>query len=162
MRREMLKRIVLPMFLTVLFCPTVGWSEGAPPSSDTISDDEAATMCAQALPKQLSCKEDFCTAMVEIRTHGDQQVDRKKMEAKCQKEIAVDGTGDLTARKERCAGWIKSRPKMSMTRADAKEMDACWAKATCKEKIDCWSPKMKSMMERSMSKAHAPEPPPKK
>jgi len=39
-----------------------------------------------------------------------------------------------------------------MKRADAQEMDACWSKPTCKEKIDCWSPKMAQMMSQRMGK----------
>ena len=147
----MLKRLALPMLLAVLLCPSVVWSEAPPAAGDSLSDDEALTMCAEALPRQLMCKEDFCAAMVQIRSKGDKKVDLKAMEAKCLAEISVDGTGDLAARKDRCAAWIKDRPKMSMKRADAREMDACWNKATCKEKIDCWSPKMAKMTARMMA-----------
>jgi hypothetical protein len=152
----MLNRLALPILLAVLLCPSVVRSEPPPAAAETLSDDEGLTMCAEALPKQLACKEDFCVAMVQLRTRGNKKDDLKAMEAKCLKEISVDGTGDLATRKERCAGWIKNRPKMSMKRADAKEMDACWSKATCKEKIDCWSPKMGKMMGKMME-APAPK-----
>ncbi|HEY5448693.1 MAG TPA: hypothetical protein VIQ54_08065 [Polyangia bacterium] len=149
----MLKRLALPILLALLVCPQVVRSETpSAPAGDTLSDDEGLTMCAEALPKQLACKEEFCAAMVQIRTKGDKKIDLKAMEAKCLKEIAVDGTGDLATRKDRCAGWIKNRPKMSIKRADAKAMDACWSKSTCKERIDCWSPKMSQMMETAAPK----------
>jgi hypothetical protein len=38
---------------------------------------------------------------------------------------------------------------MPIARDDAKEMEARWAKATRGEKIDCWAPKMKKMMDAS-------------
>ena len=102
------------------------------------------------MPKELECKKEFCAAMVKIRA-GGKKVDAAAMESKCLQEIAVDGTGDLAARKARCAGWAKERPKMSIARADAKEMEACWARPTCGEKIDCWAPKMKKMMDAAAS-----------
>ena len=42
---------------------------------------------------------------------------------------------------------MKNRPKMAVKRTDAKAMDACWTKATCQERIDCWAPKMEQIME---------------
>lgn len=111
-----------------------------------LSEDESLLMCAETLPKQLACKEDFCDAMVKMRTKGDKKADLAALKAKCLEEIAVDGTGDVAARKDRCAAWSKKRPKMSMKRADAKSMDACWALATCKERVDCWAPKMAKVM----------------
>jgi hypothetical protein len=138
--------------LTVLLIPSLGWADTAASATDVLTDDEGLTMCAEALPKQLACKNEFCAAMVKIRTKGDKKVDVKMMEAKCLKEIAVDGTGDVATRKARCAEWTKNRPKMSLKRSDAAEMDACWTKATCQEKVDCWSPKMSKMMEAAAPK----------
>ena len=117
------------------------------PAKDVLTEDEHLQMCAELLPKQLECKKEFCAAMVKIRARGDTKVDAAAMESKCLEEIAVDGTGDLATRKARCAGWAKERPKMSIARADAKEMEACWAKATCDERVTCWAPKMKKMMD---------------
>jgi hypothetical protein len=117
------------------------------PARDVLTEDEHLQMCAESLPKELECKKEFCAAMVKIRAGGDKKADTAAMESKCLKEIAVDGAGDLAARKARCAGWAKERPKMSVARADAKEMEACWAKATCGERVDCWAPKMKKMMD---------------
>jgi hypothetical protein len=90
--------------------------------------------------------------MVKIRTKGNPKADLKAMEAKCNQEIAVDGTGDLATRKARCAGWAKNRPKMSLKRTEADEMSACWTKSTCAERVDCWSPKMSKMMEAAAPK----------
>src|SRR4029077_21075355 len=105
---------------------------------DLVSEDEGLMMCAEALPKQLECKEDFCAAMVKIRTAGRKTpIDLKAMEAKCLEEIAVDGTGDLATRKGRCAAWVKARPKTVLKRADAAEMGACWGKGSCKERVEC-------------------------
>jgi hypothetical protein len=117
------------------------------PAKDALTEDEHLQMCAESLPKELECKKEFCAAMVKIRARGDKKVDAAAMESKCLQEIAADGAGDLAARKARCAGWAKGRPQMSITRADAKEMEACWAKATCGERVDCWAPKYKKMMD---------------
>jgi hypothetical protein len=144
------------LFVALLFVGPSLARAGTPAQdvlTDVLTDEEHLRMCAEALPKELECKKEFCAAMVKIRA-GDKKVDAAAMEGKCLEEIAVDGTGDLAVREARCAGWQKERPKMSVARADGKEMEACWAKATCGEKIDCWAPKMKKMME-------AAAPPPK-
>jgi hypothetical protein len=136
--------------LPLLLAPSLAFAD-APAASDTLSEDEGLTMCAEALPKQLECKKEFCTAMVKIR-FKDKKADTKSLENICLKEIETDGTGDLAARKARCSAWAKERPKMSMTRTEAKEMDACWTKPSCKDKVDCWSPKMSKVMEASAPK----------
>jgi hypothetical protein len=40
--------------------------EAALGGAELISDDEGLMMCAEALPRQLACKEDFCAAMVKM------------------------------------------------------------------------------------------------
>jgi hypothetical protein len=120
-------------------------------ADDVLTAEESAMQCAESLPKHLACKAEFCTAIVKIRAKGDKKADLKAMEAKCLEEIAVDGAADLATRKAKCEAWHKDRP-ITMKRADVKEMDACWAKASCKEKIDCWSPKMAKMLESSPPK----------
>jgi hypothetical protein len=122
------------------------------PARDLLTDDESVTMCAEELPKDLECKKEFCAAMVKIRA-GDKTADLKAMEAKCLDEIAVDGTGDLAARKARCAGWMKSHPKMSMTQAEAKEMSACWTKASCGDRVACWAPHKAKQMGKARDAA---------
>jgi hypothetical protein len=135
--------------LTLLLVPVLAWAE-APASGDLLTDDEAITMCAEALPKHLECKQESCATMVKIRTKG-KAVDVKAMEGKCLKELEVDGTGDLAARKARCATWIKARP-MPVSRAEAKELTACWSKPTCQARFDCWAPKMGKLMEGAAPK----------
>jgi hypothetical protein len=140
------------LFVVALLLVGPSLARAEAPAKDVLTEDEHLQMCAEALPKQLECKKEFCAAMVKIRA-GDKKVDVAKMESKCLEEIAVDGSGDLATRKGRCAGWAKERPKMSIARADADEMKACWAKATCGERVDCWAPKFKKMMDA----AHAPK-----
>ena len=146
-------RTLLALPLLLVLAPSFTSAEAPAAGGDTLSEDEGLLMCAEALPKQLECKKEFCAAMVKIRTKGNAKADLKAMEAKCYQEIAVDGTGDLETRKARCAGWAKNRPKMSLKRSEAAEMSACWIKPTCAEKVDCWSPKMAKMMSKMMEAA---------
>jgi hypothetical protein len=134
--------------LTLLLAPVLAWAET--PVGDQLTEEESITMCAEALPKHLECKQESCATMVKIRTKG-KAVDVKAMEGKCLKELEVDGTGDLAARKARCATWIKARP-MPVSRAEAKELTACWSKPTCQAKFDCWAPKMAKLMEGAAPK----------
>jgi hypothetical protein len=145
-------RTLLALPLLLVLAPSFTSAETPAAGSDTLSEDEGLTMCAEALPKQLECKNEFCAAMVKIRTKGNPKADLKAMEAKCIQEIAVDGTGDLATRKARCAGWARNRPKMSLKRTEANEMSACWTRSTCAERVDCWSPKMSKMMEAAAPK----------
>src|SRR5262245_19353567 len=131
--------------VSLLVGPSFAYAD-SPPLPAQLSEDEQIAMCAETLPKQLACKKEFCAGMVKVRTNGNKNANVEAMEAACIKEIAVDASGDLAARKARCTKWIKSRPKVSATQVDAKEMTACWSKATCEEQIACWMPKMAKVM----------------
>ena len=144
-------RRLLPV-LTLLLVTAIAWA-GAGSTGDVLTEDEMDTACAEMLPKQLECKNEFCAAMVKIRTRGNKNADVKALEAKCVEEISVDGTGDLATRKARCVAWSKDRPKMSIPRSDANELNACWTKATCQARVDCWAPKMSKMMTKMMDAA---------
>lgn len=136
-----MKRLVL-LFAAVpcLISPS---TFAAPPALTYLSAPELLEACATSLPKQLECKEDFCSTMVDLRRRHQAHfaaVDRAEMVKACLAEIAVDGTGDLSTRKERCAAWSKDRPTPQVLRTDAQAAAACFQKPTCRERIACWAP----------------------
>lgn len=115
----------------------------APPSPTYLTAPELIEVCATSLPKQLECKEDFCATMVDLRKRHQARfaaVDRAEMVKMCLAEIAVDGTGDLSTRKARCAAWSKDRPTPQVLRSEAEGAAACFQKPTCQERIACWAP----------------------
>lgn len=117
--------------------------------ADFLTDAEALDACAEQLPKQLECKQEFCDAMVDIRRKLQPKfagADRAELVKGCLTEIAVDGTGDQKTRRDRCAAWAKGRPAMKMPRADAAAATACFGKATCGERIGCWAPITEKLM----------------
>jgi hypothetical protein len=119
-----------------------------------LTSDEEAQLCATQLPKQLACKEDFCSAMVELRVAHDPRFKSKagdekakgELKAKCLEEIAVDGTGTDAERVARCKGWSKERPPMNVTKSQADAMQACWAKPVCGEAAGCFKEKLGAVM----------------
>ncbi len=137
-----MKRFVLAIACLASFC-SFAQSKAAAPTSEFLTDAEALDGCAETLPKQLECKQEFCTAMVDIRMKLQPRfasADTAELAAACLGEIAVEGTGDLEARRDRCAAWAKGRPAMKISRADLTASTACFAKATCGERIGCWAP----------------------
>lgn len=133
-----MKRFALTLACLV---PVVAFAQNK--AADFLNEAELLDACAQTLPKQLECKEDFCSAMVDLRKKHQPRfasVDRAEMITGCLTEIAVDGTGDLKARRDRCAAWSKGRPPMKVARGEATASTACFAKATCGERIGCWAP----------------------
>ena len=129
----------------VLAClvPFFAFAQSKPATGEFLTDAEGLDLCAEALPKQLECKQEFCNAMVDLRKKHQPRfasVERAEMVAGCLTEIAVDGTGDLKTRRDRCAARSKGRPPMKVARADATASTACFEKATCGEKIGCWAP----------------------
>jgi hypothetical protein len=141
--------------LLVMFFPVVALAADKPA---LLTDDEANKFCAEALPKHLACKEEFCTAMVDLRlsdTSDNKKGDPSKkdtMHAKCLEEVATDGAGDLDARTKRCAGWAKDRGQVKVSRADADAVTACWSQKACSDQIACWKPKMAKIMTAGLSK----------
>lgn len=132
-------------------------SKAAAPATEFLSDAEMLDACAETLPRQLECKQDFCNAMVDLRRKHQPRfatVDRAEMVTACLAEIAVDGTGDSKARRDRCAAWSKGRPAMKVPRADATASTACFAKASCGERISCWAP----ITEKQMASMAAAQP----
>src|SRR5439155_1879966 len=125
--------------------------------SDVMSDDEMLTACAEALPQQKECKAEFCTSMVDMRSKSDPRfkgadaAKLKEMKETCLKEIENDGSGDLAARKKRCSDWTAQRGKMTLKRTDHSEMQACWKKAACGERIACWGPVFGRVMAANMA-----------
>lgn len=119
-----------------------------------LTRDEEAQLCASQLPKQLACKEDFCGAMVELRVAHDPRFTSKagdakakeQLKEKCLEEISVDGTGTDAERVARCKGWSKERPPMNVTKRQAEEMKACWAKPVCGEAAGCFKEKLGAVM----------------
>jgi hypothetical protein len=135
-----MKRFVLA---AVCLVPVFAFAQAKAPVADLLSAGELLEQCAQALPKQLECKQEFCDAMVDLRRKHQPKfakVDRAQMVAGCLTEIAVDGTGDDKARRDRCEGWSKGRPAMKVQRSEAAAATACFSKATCGERIACWAP----------------------
>jgi hypothetical protein len=136
-----MKRFILAIACLV---PVISFAQSkAAPAAEFLTEAEALDGCAEALPKQLECKQEFCNAMVDIRKKLQPRfaaVEKAEMVTACLGEIAVDGTGDLQARRDRCAGWAKGRPPMKFSRADLTASNACFAKATCGERIGCWAP----------------------
>lgn len=140
-----MKRLVLAV---ACLAPMFAFAEGA------LSDAEALDVCAEMLPKQLECKEDFCSAMVDIRKKHQPKfasADKAEMVKGCLAEIAVDGTGDTKARRDRCAEWSKGRPAMKVLKSDATAATACFTKATCGERIGCWAPITEKQMSAAMA-----------
>ena len=130
-------------------------SKAAPTVADFLTDAQMLDSCAEALPRQLECKQDFCDAMVDIRKRNQPRfanVDRAQMVAGCLTEIAVDGTGDLQTRRDRCAAWSKGRPAMKVARSDATAATACFTRGTCGERIACWAPITEKQLVASMKK----------
>ena len=140
----------MKLFLAALLSvvPLIAFAEDKQPAKaatvgDFLSDSEMLDGCAEELPKQMECKADFCNAMVDIRRKYQAKfagVDRAEMVAGCLTEIATDGTGDPKVRRARCESWSKGRPGMKVARSEAAEVKECWSKATCGERIWCWSP----------------------
>ncbi len=125
------------------------FAQSKPAVADYLSEAEGLDACAEQLPKQLACKQEFCDAMVDIRKKLQprfKDVKREEMVAGCLTEISVDGTGDLKTRRDRCAAWAKGRPPMKVARADAAASAACFSKATCGEQIGCWAPLAEKQM----------------
>jgi hypothetical protein len=136
-----MKRLVY--LFAVIPCLYAHSASAAPPAAPYLSAPELLEVCATSLPKQLECKEDFCSAMVDLRKRHQARfaaVDRAEMVKMCLSEIAVDGAGDFSARKERCAAWSKDRPTPQVLRSDAEAAAACFQKPTCQERIACWAP----------------------
>ncbi len=136
-----MKRLVL-LFAAVP-CLMLPSAFAAPPAPAYLSAPELLEVCATSLPKQRECKEDFCSTMVDLRKRHQARfaaVDRAEMVKACLAEIAVDGSGDLSTRKERCAAWSKDRPTPQVLRTDAQAAAACFQKPTCQERIACWAP----------------------
>jgi hypothetical protein len=40
---------------------------------------------------------------------------------------------------------------MEMKRTEAAEMAACWGRGTCRERVECWAPKMAEKMAKVMA-----------
>lgn len=136
-----MKRLVLLFAAVPCLLTPSGFA--APPAPAYLSAPELLEVCATSLPKQLECKQDFCSAMVDLRKRHQARfasVDRAEMVKICLSEIAVDGSGDLATRKERCAAWSKDRPTPQVLRSDAQAAAACFDKPTCQERIACWAP----------------------
>ena len=145
-----MKRIVL-----AALCLAPVFAFGQSKVSDFLSDSEMLDTCADALPKQLECKQEFCGAMVDIRKKLQPRfasVDRAEMVTACLGEIAIDGTGDAKTRRDRCTGWSKGRPAMKVTRAEAEASTECFAKAPCSERIACWARITEKQMASAMPK----------
>lgn len=144
-----MKSFVLAVGCLVSFS---AFAQAKPTVADYLTEAEGLEACAEQLPKQLLCKQEFCDAMVDIRKKLQprfKDVKREEMVAGCLTEISVDGTGDLKTRKDRCAGWAKGRPAMKIARADAQASMACFSKPTCGEQIGCWAPLTEKQMARS-------------
>jgi hypothetical protein len=127
---------LLPLF-------TAASANAAPSVGEYLSDAEQLDACAEQLPKQLACKEEFCSAMVDIRKKHQPRfaaIDRAEMVKGCLAEIAVDGTGDHQTRRARCEGWSKGRPALKVARTEAAASNACFEKPTCEARIACWAP----------------------
>jgi hypothetical protein len=133
-------------------------------AAGVLNHDDSVAFCAEQLPHQLECKEDFCTAMVELRIANDTKFadvkkDATKVKAlhdQCLKEIATDGTGDEAARKKRCEGWSKDRGDLPITKTMAGDMKACWAKPNCGERVSCWKPMVGVAMEAAKAEKKVP------
>ena len=132
--------------ITAALCllPALCFADSKTPTvAELLTDAELLDTCAEELPRQLECKPEFCSAMVDIRRKYQARfagVDRAEMVQGCLTEIATDGTGDVKVRRSRCEGWMKGRPAMKVARSEAAAVKECWSKATCSERIACWSP----------------------
>jgi hypothetical protein len=139
-----MKRLVLAVAcLAPLFAFAQPKPAAAPPAGDFLTAGEQLDACAAELPKHLECKQEFCNAMVDIRKKLQPKfatVDKAELVTACLAEIAVDGTGDAKARRDRCEGWSKGRPPMKVARSEQATSAACFEKATCGERIACWAP----------------------
>lgn len=142
-------RVRFPTFVAVLVLS----SSTVIAQSELLKDDEAAVVCAESLKEQLACKVEFCTTMVQLREAP--AADVEPLKATCLKEIAVDGSGDLAARKKRCTDWAASRGKMLVSKGEQSEIAACWKKKGCAERIACWAPVFSKVKTRSAEAAKA-------
>lgn len=127
-----------PMFASAQQKPAA-----APAADDFLSAGEQLDACAAELPKHLECKQEFCSAMVDIRKKLQPKfaaVDKAELVTACLAEIAVDGTGDAKARRDRCEAWSKGRPALKVSRSEVASSTACFEKASCGERIACWAP----------------------
>lgn len=120
-----------------------------PPAAEA----EATASCLQLHEQMAVCAEHFTPLMIELRAKYEPSfaamLQRKGMRAKILAagiaETRQDGSGPKEPRVQRCAGWVRSGPRIPED--ESVRMSACWALDTCEKKAACARP----MLEQRLS-----------